>query len=157
MVIFIEVVEYKIGKVLVDQGSSVYILYWKTFQKMNISEDLIVPYNEQIVSFSGEWVDTQGYLDLCTRIDSRRDGREVRVQYLLVEAHISHNVLIRRSCVNAFGAIISTLHLIMKFPSDRGTICRIHIDQQIARECYAIELKVVPYTRPRKHIGQKLQ
>jgi len=54
MVISIEVVEYGIGKVLVDQGSSVNILYWKTFRKMNLSEDLIVPYNEQIVGFSGE-------------------------------------------------------------------------------------------------------
>jgi len=30
-VISIQVVEYGIGKVLVDQGSSVDILYWKTF------------------------------------------------------------------------------------------------------------------------------
>jgi len=42
----IEVAEYRIGKVLVDQGSSVNILYWKTFQKINLSKDLIVPYNE---------------------------------------------------------------------------------------------------------------
>jgi len=46
MVISIEVAGYGIGKVLVDQGSSVNILYWKTFQKMNLYEDLIVPYNE---------------------------------------------------------------------------------------------------------------
>ena len=57
MVISIEVAEYGIGKVLVDQGSSVNILYWKTFQKMNLSEDLIVSYNEQIVGFSGERVE----------------------------------------------------------------------------------------------------
>jgi len=71
-VISIEVAEYGIGKVLVDQGSSVNILYWKTSRKMNLSEDLIVPYNEQIVGFSGERVDTRGYLDLRTRIRSRR-------------------------------------------------------------------------------------
>jgi len=73
MVISIEVAEYGIGKVLVDQGSSVNILYWKTFRKMNLSEDLIVPYNEQIVGFSGERVDTRGYLELRTRIGSRKD------------------------------------------------------------------------------------
>ncbi|XP_027927464.1 uncharacterized protein LOC114184352 [Vigna unguiculata] len=77
MVISIEVAEYGIGKVLVDQGSSVNILYWKTFRKMNLSEDLIVPYNEQIIGFSGERVDTRGYLDLRTRIGSRKDDREI--------------------------------------------------------------------------------
>jgi len=150
MVISIEVAEYGIEKVLVDQGSSVNILYWKTFRKMNLSEDLIVPYNEQIVGFSGERVDTRGYLDLRTRIGSRKDGREVRVRFLLVEANTSYNVLLGRPCLNAFGAIVSTLHLAMKFPSDKGTICTVHADQQIARQCYAAGLRITPYSRPRK-------
>ncbi|XP_027922774.1 uncharacterized protein LOC114180671 [Vigna unguiculata] len=117
---------------------------------MNLSKDLIVPYNEQIVGFSGERVDTRGYLDLRTRIGSRRDGREVRVRFLLVEANTSYNVLLGRPCLNAFGAIVSTLHLAMKFPSDKGTICTVHADQQIARQCYAAGLKIAPYSRPRK-------
>jgi len=146
MVISIEVAEYGIGKVLVDQGSSVNILYLKTFQKMNLSENLIVPYNEQIVGFSSERVNTRGYLDLRTRIGSRRDDREVRVRFLLVEANTSYNVLLGRPCLNAFGAIVSTLHLAMKFPSDRGTICTVHADQQIARQCYAVGLKIAPYS-----------
>jgi len=39
MVISIELANYDINKVLVDQGNSVNILYWNTFQKMDISED----------------------------------------------------------------------------------------------------------------------
>ncbi|XP_047179010.1 uncharacterized protein LOC124845868 [Vigna umbellata] len=46
MVITAVIAQYSVGKVLVDQGSSVNILYWKTFQQMDISEDLIAPYNE---------------------------------------------------------------------------------------------------------------
>jgi len=150
MVVSIEVAEYGIKKVLVDQGSSVNILYWKTFRKMNLSEDLIVPYNEQIVGFSGERVDTRGYLDLRTRIGSRRDGREVRVRFLFVEANTTYNVLLGRPCLNAFGVIVSTLHLAMKFPSDKGTICTVHADQYIARQCYVAGLKIAPYSRPKK-------
>ncbi|XP_027927842.1 uncharacterized protein LOC114184730 [Vigna unguiculata] len=117
---------------------------------MNLSEDLIVPYNEQIVGFSGERVDTRGYLDLRTRIGSRKDGREVRVRFLLVEANTSYNVLLGTPCLNAFGAIVSTLHLAMKFPSDKGTICTVHADQQIARQCYAAGLRITSYSHPRK-------
>jgi len=149
MVISIEA-EYGIGKLLVNQGSSVNILYWKTFQRMNLSEDLIVPYNEQIVDFSGKRVDTRGYLDLRTRIGSRKNDREVRVRYILVEANISYNVLLGRYCLNAFGTIVSTIHLAMKFPSDKGTICTVYADQQIARQCYAARLKIVSYNRSRK-------
>lgn len=61
IVIMVEITRYGVSKVLVDQGSSVNILYWKTFQQMDISEDLIVPYDEQLVGFAGERVDIRGY------------------------------------------------------------------------------------------------
>jgi len=35
--------------------------------------------------------------------------------------------------------------------SDKGTICTVHADQQIVRQCYAAGLKIAPYNRPRKH------
>jgi len=38
MVITVEIDKFAIPKVLVDQGSSVDILYWKTFKKMRILE-----------------------------------------------------------------------------------------------------------------------
>jgi len=40
---------------------------------MRISEADIQPYNEQIVGFSGERVDTKGYIDLYT-IFGEEDG-----------------------------------------------------------------------------------
>lgn len=47
-------------KTLVDQGSSMDILCWKTFKKMRILEAEIESYDEQIVIFFGERVDTRG-------------------------------------------------------------------------------------------------
>ncbi|XP_017420171.1 uncharacterized protein LOC108330176 [Vigna angularis] len=128
MVITAEIARYDVSKVLVDHGSSVNIVYWKTLQQMDISEDLIVPYNEQIVGFAGERVDTRGYVDLRTRLGTGRHSEEKRVRYLLVEANTSYNVLLGRPCLNAFGAIVSTPHLSMKYPSDRGTICTVRAD-----------------------------
>ncbi|KOM37625.1 hypothetical protein LR48_Vigan03g100700 [Vigna angularis] len=137
MVITAEIARYGVSKVLVDQGSSVNILYWKTFQQMDISEDLIVPYNGQIVGFAGERVDTRGYVELRTRLGTGRSSEEKRVRYLLVEANTSYNVLLGRPCLNAFGAIVSTPHLTMKYPSEKGTICTVRADKKTARECYA--------------------
>lgn len=108
MVIKAKIARYGVSKVLVDQIISVDILYWKTFQRMELLEDLIVPYNEQIMGFAGEWEDTKGYVDLRTRVDARREGDEWKVRYLLVEANTSYNVLVGCPCLNAFGAIVST-------------------------------------------------
>ena len=58
MVVTIEVANFVIMKTLIDQGSSVDILYWKTFRKMGMSDDDIVQYDEQIIGFAGQRVNT---------------------------------------------------------------------------------------------------
>lgn len=99
---------------------------------MDIFEDLIVPYNKQIIgSFSEQW---KRVGTLWTRIKLRKDGKEVEVCYLLVEASTSYNMLIGWPCLNVFDAIVSTLHLVMKFLLDKGGICPIHFEKQIARD-----------------------
>ncbi|XP_017438478.1 uncharacterized protein LOC108344556 [Vigna angularis] len=153
MVITADIARYEVRKVLIDQGNSVNILYWNTFLKMDMSEDLIAPFNEQIVGFPGERVDTRGYLDLRTRLGTGREARELRVSFLLVEANTSYNALLGRPCLNAFGAIVSTPHLAMKFPTKRGTICTVRVDQRTARQCYVAGLKVTPFIPPRKARG----
>lgn len=117
---------------------------------MDLSNDLIVPYSEQIIWFMGEWVDTRGYVDLKKQSGTDRDAKELRVRYIVVEANTSYNVLIDRPCLNSLGAIVLTSHLAMKFPSDRGTICTIQADQKIARECYMEGLKFEPFIPHRK-------
>ncbi|XP_014503256.1 uncharacterized protein LOC106763598 [Vigna radiata var. radiata] len=144
MVITAEIARYEIGKVLVDQGSSANILYWKTFLQMDLSEELIVSFHEQIVGFAGERVDTRGYMVLRTRLGTGRDGDEKKVQYLLVDANTSYNVLLGRPCLNSFGAIVSTPHLTLKYPNKRQRIVVVRADQKTARECYAAGLRMYP-------------
>lgn len=147
MVITTEIARYEISKVLIDQGSSVNILYWRTFQQMDLSEDLVVPFHEQIVGFVGERVDTRGYIDLCTYLGTGQIGDERRVCYLLVEANTSYNVLLGRPCLNAFRAIVSIPHLTLKYPSDAGA------DQKTVRECYATGLKLYPKRHDKNSFG----
>ncbi|XP_014491816.1 uncharacterized protein LOC106754319 [Vigna radiata var. radiata] len=144
MVITAEIARYEVGKFLVDQGSSANILYWKTFLQMDLSEELIVPFHEQIVGFAGERVDTKGYVDLRTRLGTGRDGDEKKVRYLLVDANTSYNVLLGRPCLNSFGAIVSTPHLTLKYPNERKRIITVRADQKTARECYAAGLRMYP-------------
>lgn len=46
MVITTIIARYSVGKVLVDQGSSTNILYWKRFQQMEVPDDRIMPFHE---------------------------------------------------------------------------------------------------------------
>ena len=144
MVITVEIDKFAIAKVLVDRGSSVDILYWETFKKMQISEAEIQPYNEQIVGFSGERVDTRGYIDLFTTFGDDYLSKTINIRYLLVNANTSYNILLGRLSRNRLKGIVSTPHLAMKFPSINGDIATVYVDQKIARECYVASLKVEP-------------
>ncbi|XP_014523657.1 uncharacterized protein LOC106779952 [Vigna radiata var. radiata] len=134
-----------VGKVLVDQGSSMNILYWKTFQQMDIQDNLIMLFHEKKLGFAGERVDTRGCVDLKMSMGTKRNVKELKVWFLLVEADTSYNVLLGRPCLNAFGAIVSAAHLTLKYPSNDEKVWAVRVDQKIARECYAVGLKVKPF------------
>jgi len=98
MVITIEVANSLVLETLVDQRSLVDILYWKTFKRLGLAKDVIGPMEEQIVGFSGERVDTRGYIDLYTKFGEGNQGyRTIMVRYLIINANMSYNVLLGRS------------------------------------------------------------
>ena len=66
MVITIKLKNYAVKKVLIDQGSSIDILYWTKYQKLQLPSNVMIPYDEPIYGFSGEKVSTRTYIDLYT-------------------------------------------------------------------------------------------
>ena len=66
MVIVVEVTSYTVMKTLVDQGSSMDVIFLKTFKKLSLPSEVIVLFDEHIVSFSSDRVDTRGYVNLYT-------------------------------------------------------------------------------------------
>jgi len=48
MVITVELENYAVKKVLIDRGSSVHILYWTTYQKLQLPTTVMVPYDEPV-------------------------------------------------------------------------------------------------------------
>jgi len=114
-------------------------------------------FDEQIVGFAWERVDTRGYIDLDTKLGEGNECcKTIRIRFLLVDAETSCNILIGRPSLNKLGAIVSTPHLAMKFPTDnesRGReVVNLHSDQRTTRECYAASLKI-----PRRHQAEGLK
>ncbi|XP_020206034.1 uncharacterized protein LOC109791179 [Cajanus cajan] len=145
MVISVEVHNCIVKKTLVDQGSSTDILYWNTFVQMGILEESLESYHEPLVGFSGERVMTRGCIDLYTRFSfDQKTFREVKICYIVVHASTSYNILLGQPSINALGAIVSTPHLCVKFPSRDGQVITVHADQKTARECYFYSLKMRP-------------
>ncbi|XP_068492144.1 uncharacterized protein [Phaseolus vulgaris] len=144
IVIAVDIDRFTIRKTLVDQGSSVDIVYWKTFKAMKIAETEMMPYDDHVVGFSSERVGTKGYIELYTTFDEGKNTRTIKIRYVVIDANTSYNILLGQPSINRLMAIVSTPHLTMKFPSRTGDILTVHVDQKEARECYAESLRVEP-------------
>jgi len=156
MVITIEIENYVVKEVLVNQGSSVDILYSATYQKLQLPDATMVPYDEPIYGFSGEQVSTHGYFDLHTLFCDGAQTKTIPIRFLIVDAPTSYNVLLGRPSLNTLGVVVSTPNLAMKFPSPSGDILIIHCDQRLARECYMASLRPQLPIQQTNHIERPL-
>jgi len=155
MVITIEVANCTMMKTLVDQGSPINVLFLKTFKRMGISWDKVIPYDEQIVRFLGEKVYTKGYVDLHTKFGENEKQKTIKIWYQIVDAKTLYNALLGRPPLNRPGAIVSTLHLTIKFPVEDGwCVARVKTHHKIAIECYVTSMRILSrYTRLKRDVN----
>ena len=109
----------------------------------------MVLYNDHVVDFTGEKVGTKGYIELYTTFGEGKNNKTIKIRYLVIDANTSYNILLGRPSINRLMAIVSTPHLVMKFSSSSGDILTVHVDQNIAQECYAKSLRVKPLCNDR--------
>ncbi|XP_027911582.1 uncharacterized protein LOC114170300 [Vigna unguiculata] len=135
MVIIVEIENYVVKKVLVDQGSSVDILYWATYQKLQLLNTAMVPYDEPIYGFSGEKVSIRDYIDLHTVFRDVAQTKTIPIRFVIVDAPTSYNVLLGRPSLNTLSAVVSTPHLAMKnHPLELPSGCTIKLDTELESE-----------------------
>ena len=63
--------------------------------------------------------------------------RRVIVRYLVLACSTTYNVLIGRYTINDIGAVISTPHLKMKYPTKNGNMGVLAVELRVAKECLA--------------------
>ena len=128
MVVSIIIANFMVSKVIIDQGSSTDILYWKTFQRLEVSPNTIHPHVGPLLGFASERVETRGYVHLMTTFGQGQKCTIIR--YLPVDADTSYFALINSKTLNELGAIVSMLHLKTKFPTLTEEIITMKSDQK---------------------------
>ncbi|XP_025636205.1 uncharacterized protein [Arachis hypogaea] len=143
VVISIQVGELLVRKTLLDPGSSADVLFYSTFTKMKLSEKLIQPSSGELIGFSGERVPIMGHIWLKTTMGEIPMPKSIDIQYLIVNCYSPYNIILGRPALNIFRAVVSTLHLCVKFPVQENKIATVYADHQEARQCYNAGLKPV--------------
>ena len=125
----------KVHQVLVDQGSSANVMFWSTFNKLQLSPNQLRPYIGCLYGFAGDQVEVWGHLELMTTFTDGIASRTENIRYLLVNASSTYNLL-GRPTLNRLRAVASTRHMKMKLSDLSGKVITIKSDQREAKKCY---------------------
>ncbi|XP_012850149.1 PREDICTED: uncharacterized protein LOC105969924 [Erythranthe guttata] len=152
LVISASISNYLVKKILVDGGSSADIIYYGAFEKLGIANAKLAPVKTPLVGFAGHAVEALGEISLVLSLGSFPRRATNTVNFLVVKAPSTYNVILGRPSMNLFRAIPSTYHMKLKFPTTNG-IGEAVGDQRVARECYANTLRA-PQLRNKKQVGE---
>ncbi|XP_016172910.1 uncharacterized protein LOC107615355 [Arachis ipaensis] len=141
VVITLQLGDLLVKKVLLDPGSSADVLFYSTFQKMKLSDNMLQSTGGDLVGFSGERVPILGSVWLQTTLGEHPLSKTNDIQYLVVDCFSPYNLILGRPFLNKFGAIVSTVHLCVKFPLQDDQVATIHGDHKEARQCYNTSMK----------------
>ena len=71
----------------------------------------------------------------------------VEVDFIVVDAYFSYIAIVARPWLHTLGAVYSTLHQKIKYPSE-GQIEEILGDQDMARQCMVVAIRHRPEAEP---------
>ena len=117
-------------RVLVDQGSAVEIMYPNLYKGLNLKSEDLTAYESPLISFKGKTAIPKGQIRLPIQIDLEI----VEVDFIVVDSYSSYTAIVARPWLHTLGAVSSTLHQKVKYPSE-GLVKEILGNQSVARQC----------------------
>ena len=111
LVITLKIGRYNVKKVLVDQGSSVEIMYPNLYKGLKLKLEDLACYDSPLMGFDGKVVIPNGQIRLPMQIGSE----VVQVDFIVVDVYSPYTTIVARPWFYALGAVSSTLHLKVKY------------------------------------------
>ena len=140
LVIRVVIANKTVHRVLVDNGSSINIIFASTFDKMGIGREKLKLTNAHLWGFSRERVLPLGSIQLVLTLGDPPCKATIVVRFLIVDAPSAYNILLGRPSLNAIRAILLPIIWLSNSPLRMG-VGMVRGNQRIARECYSASMK----------------
>ena len=129
------VVNHNVHRILVDNGSSVDILYFQEYERMGLKVNDLKPSPNPVYGFMGDSVVPLGVISLLMTLGEYFRQSCIIADFLVIDQPSTFNAVLGRPSLRELRAITSIQHLLMKFPTPRG-VREVKGDQQESRQCY---------------------
>ena len=88
-------------------------MYLNLYRELNLKPKDLTTYDSPLVSFDGKIFIPKGQI----RLPIQTGSKVVEVDFIVVDAYSPYTAIVARPWLHALGAIFSTLHLKVKYPS----------------------------------------
>ena len=139
LVVTLKIGGYDVKRVMVDQGSAAEIMYPDLFKGLGLKSQDLVTYSSPLVSFKGKMVVPKGQI----RLPMQTGSDVVEVDFIVVDVFSSYTAIMGRPWLHSLGAVSSTLHQKVKYPSG-GQVLEIVGSQSMARQCLIVAIQHIP-------------
>ncbi|XP_065616925.1 uncharacterized protein LOC136062139 [Quercus suber] len=141
LVVTIRIGGYDVRMVMVDEGNAAEVMYPDLFRGLNLKPEDLTAYSSSLVGFEGRSV----VLVRMTRLSVQTGLEVVEVDFIVVDAFSPYTAILGRPWLHALGAVSSTLHQKVKYPSE-GQVSEILGNQAMARQCLIMAIQHRPET-----------
>ena len=98
---------------MVDGGSAAEIMYPDLYKGLKLKPKNLMPYSSPLMSFDGKLVIPKGMI----RLPIQTGSEIVEVNFIVVDTYSPYTAIVGRPWFHTLGAIASSLHQKVKFPS----------------------------------------
>ena len=119
------------------------VMYPDLYKGLNLKPEDLSAYDSLLVSFEGKTVTPKDMI----RLPVQTDSDVVEVNFIVVDAYSPYTAIVARPWLHALGAVPSTLHQKVKYPS-RGQVKEIIGNQAMARQCMVSAISRRPNSEP---------
>ena len=139
LVIMLKVEEFNIHRELIDNGSSMDIIYLPAFQQMKQDKKRIRPFTSPLGSFIGDRIVPRGIVTLTVNAGTYLAQVTKNIDFLIIDCPSTYNIILERPALNRLRVATLTCYLKVKFPTAHG-VGEIRGDQVLAKEYYQAAL-----------------
>ena len=115
------------------------VMYLNLYKGLNLKPEDLMAYDSPLVSFEGKTVTPRGQI----RLPIQTGSDVVDVDFIVVNAYSPYTAIVARLWLHALGAVSSTLHQKVKYPSG-SQVKEIVGNQTMARECMVAAISCQP-------------